>query len=361
MQRINHSELPKYLQVTERLRHEIKAGQWKPGDRLPGYGEAQARYATTKNTLEKAHRQLEKDGLIRRVNGLGVFVAEPRKRPLTGMIGVVHVPTPPRGQHTREGQNSYQAHLMQGIKDEAHHAGMEVLLLNSRPSAGWERVDGVLGHGDAARYIRAMGLDIPAVSMMHVVEGGPSVVANDRAGARLATEHLLSLGHRRIAYLLDLSPGNPLSKERLAGYQNALRAARIKPKREWIGVLENWGTMLLRGHNSMSRWLENGWHETGCTALLVQNDRAAIGAMETLREAGLKVPRDISVVGFDSTDECEIVRPALTSVHVPLEDIGARAANMLLRLIQEETVETEPMMLPVELQVRESTAAPAKT
>jgi DNA-binding LacI/PurR family transcriptional regulator len=361
MQSTLHTHLPKYIQVAEQIRDEIKSGKLQPGDRLPGYSEAASKYATTKNTLEKAHRQLEQDGTIRRVNGIGIFVAEPTQRTLTGMIGVVHVPTEAQNPALRDSaHNSYQAHLMHGIRETMQQAGVEVLLLQAKPSLGWEKVDGILAHGDAAGIIEANGLNIPMVSMMHRVDGIPSVTTDDANGARQATEHLLALGHRRIGYMIDASVGNPLSQQRLTGYREALKNAGIKPLPQWVGELWNCGPMMQRGHASMQRWFEKGWDKLGCTALLVQNDRAAIGAMEALRQTGLEVPKDVSVVGFDSTEECDIVQPRLTSVHVPLDEIGAQAAQLLLKLIREVSSEKRDIILPVDLQVRESTEPPKK-
>jgi DNA-binding LacI/PurR family transcriptional regulator len=202
--------------------------------------------------------------------------------------------------------------------------------------------------------------------MMHTVEDVPSVVADDHSGARQAVEYLISLGHKSIAYLTDTSAGNPLSRQRLAGYHEALRAAGIHPSRAWIAQLKNYGPMHKRGLLSMRQWLRRGFQELGCTALLVQNDLAAIGAMEALREAGIRVPEQLSVIGFDSTDECELVTPQLTSVRVPLEEIGARATELLLsqisqRQIQEKEVRLSPVIFPTRLEVRQSTAPPIHT
>lgn len=280
------------------------------------------------------------------------------KRAHTGLIGCVCVSPLEDGAKT---PLPYEAHLLHGIREEARQRGRDVLLLPPTPSSGWERVDGLLVHGKSATpVLERLGVDIPVVSMMDEMDGIPSVVPANQDGARQAVEHLLELGHRRIAYMVHVE-GTPAIELRLEGYREALRARGITPRPEWIGELINLGPMILRGHHSMAYWLENGWKKLGCTALMVQNDRAAIGVTTALRQAGRRVPEDVSVVGFDSTDECEITAPRLTSIEVPLEEIGARAVGLLIGLIEKERDADAPqtITLPTRLQVRDSTCPPA--
>jgi LacI family transcriptional regulator len=233
------------------------------------------------------------------------------------------------------------------------------LLLQDAPSSGWQRVDGLLIHGRDPRAIsERMGGEIPIVSLMTKAPAINSVSTDDRAGARLATEYLLELGHRQIAYLIYTGQGASILNDRLRGYQEALSEKNIEPHKSWVGELQNYGPMVKRGYLSMQHWLQNGWAELGCTALLVQNDRAAIGAMAALREAGVRVPQDLSVVGFDSTDECDLTVPSLTSVRVPLEELGAQAAALLIAQIENGKSVLQNIILPTQLQVRDSTAPP---
>src|SRR5690606_19753497 len=134
-------------------------------------------------------------------------------------------------------------------------------------------------------------------------------------------------------YLLDAGKNNVTIQHRREGYRAALCEAGIEPRHEWERLLWNWGEFVLRGRRGMKDWFADGFSKTGITALLVQNDRAAIGAIQALQQAGLRVPHDVSVVGFDSTDECELSSPRLTSVHVPLAEIGNAAVEMLMQQI----------------------------
>jgi len=109
----------------------------------------------------------------------------------------------------------------------------------------------------------------------------------------------------------------------------------------------------------MREWLRNDWHDSGCTAILVQNEVAAIGVMQILQEEGIKVPQDVSVMGIDGTELCDLVTPRLTAVALPLEQIGIRAMDVLNRQIAGEDLAAESIMLPVSLLPGESVARPA--
>ena len=237
----------------------------------------------------------------------------------------------------------------------AQREGQELIILDQKPSSGWEKVDGMIGHGVPPELRATM----PFVSLMQGPPGANSILAEEEAGIRQATEYLLSLGHRKIGFLVN-EISEP-AQRRVASYRATLAAAGIQPRPEWQSLLWDWGPMEESGRRGMAQWLAEGFLTLGITALLVQNDRAAMGAMQTLLEAGIRIPEDISIVGFDGTDECDIVFPRLTSVKVPLESIGERAVELLLRQIRKPNVEPETVLYPVELRVRASTAPPRKS
>ena len=112
-----------------------------------------------------------------------------------------------------------------------------------------------------------------------------------------------------------------------------------------------------QGRKSMSEWLKEDWAKLNCTALLVQNDFIAMGALAVLKDAGYKVPDDVSVVGFDGLDVCDMISPTLTTVEVPLRQIGSTALELLLRQLRNEESERH-IELPTKLMVKESTAPP---
>lgn len=275
------------------------------------------------------------------------------RRAQHGMIGLL-----PMAQGSDD--LPYYAHLQQGVLRAAHLADFDVLTLNPTPSAGWERVDGLIVHGevDDERFSQ-MALPMPYVGLMQNRRDRWGVSADGADGTRRAVQHLLELGHRNIGFLG--SPEVATVNQRIHAYRKALTAGgfAVNPLHQWI--LWDHGPMEKSGRFSMESWLQSNFHELKLTALLVQNDRAAIGAMSVLQKAGYRVPDDISVIGFDSTDECELSTPRLTSVRVPLELIGAKAVELLLMQIREGEEELEPqnLMLPVDLEIRDSCAAAA--
>jgi DNA-binding LacI/PurR family transcriptional regulator len=348
---------PKYRILTERLRKQVTGGELKPGDRMPSFAEMSDRFGATPTTVSRVYHQLEREGLIIREPGRGTFVALTQQR-THGVIGVL-------GMSLQDDNVPYFSYQMSGLRQVAAAAGRELLLLGeTTPSIGWEKLEGVISDGFSAKMLRRLPPGMPCVSCVYPVEEVASVVANDYLGARSATEHLLQLGHRRIGYLIS-DTTHPISQRRLAGYKAALWEAGIEPQSSWVRDLDcpslsgkEAGTLGYDdvGRRRMQEWLGENWSDVGCTALLTQNDDTAIGAIGALREAGLRVPDDVSVIGYDGTKLADYFTPRLTTVEVPLREIGRRGMERLLALIEGRDTSTENEILPVRLKVGRSTA-----
>jgi LacI family transcriptional regulator len=184
-------------------------------------------------------------------------------------------------------------------------------------------------------------------------EGIPSVTAAHASGAKSATEHLLSHGHRRIGVITG-AEGWVATEERRNGYHAGLAAAGVVPD-PTLEVVSNW--MISGGYEAGSALLEL---PDPPTAIFAFNDNLAIGAMRAARARGLRVPEDLSIVGFDDTEEAAIVTPALTTVRQPLAEMGRMAVSLLVRLLDKQRVEALRVELATRLVVRESTAGPAR-
>lgn len=179
----------------------------------------------------------------------------------------------------------------------------------------------------------------------------PTVSAAHSSGASEAIEHLLSLGHRRIAAITG-PRGWIATEERLRGYRGALAAAGIMPD----PALEIEADFLTRGgHDAAERLLAG---DDPPTAIFAFNDMLAIGAMQAARHRGLRVPEDLSVIGFDDTFEASIVTPTLTTVRQSLAEMGRMAVALLVRLLQHQRIDALHIELETKLIVRESTAPP---
>jgi len=193
---------------------------------------------------------------------------------------------------------------------------------------------------------------IPFVSIGQRPEETVHYVDVDNAGgARMATEHLIRLGHRRIATITGRLDG-VAGRDRLRGYRQALEGRRI-PVQDRL-IVE--GDFTEGGGAAAARQLLSA----SPTAIFAASDLMAIGALKALRDAGLHVPQDVALVGFDDVPVASVIEPALTTVRQPIERLGAMAVEIVLDILHnEQDVEssTHRIVLPTELVVRASCGA----
>jgi LacI family transcriptional regulator len=195
---------------------------------------------------------------------------------------------------------------------------------------------------------------IPTVVLEHDHPDSHCIAIDDLKGGRLATRHLLELGHRRIG-LIKREPSSALSYLRAVGYAEVLEEGGILP--DPTLVIES-KAGLAGGYESMQQLLAL---LNPPTAVFTHNDVLAMGAMRAVQNAGLVVPDDISVVGYDDTASSAYLNPPLTTVKFPVAEMGRRAGQIILELAREEGgPPMQTLTLPVELIVRSSTAPPPK-
>ena len=351
------SNQPKYQELAELYREQITSGQLNAGDRLPSFSELRAQHGLYPVTVEKFYALLEQEGLVVREQGRGTFVSDNRCR-RGEAIGFLS---------TRFGSHRWQpywTHLLDGIQRELSEAGLHLTLLEGTvEKIKWETIGGVIvtemREESLTASLRRLPPGIACVSLLNIAAGCTSISSDDGAGIKQAVKYLVEQGHRRIGYLAR--HGQEIVEKRLTSYRAALRLAAIEPQTLWVREME-----LQRGQHyvdggreAMTAWLHDGWAKTGCTALLVQNDEAAIGAMEALNAVGLRVPADVSVVGFDGIDVASYLRPRLATVEVPLQEIGRRGATILLRQMDEGQQREETIALPTRFRSGGTIAPPA--
>lgn len=356
------TEKPKYVQLADHFRQLISTGDLKVGQRLPSYAEMYRQFGVATATAQGVFQLLEQEGLIERRPGSGIYVSEP-KRNRTGNIGYVG------GIGYQTPKVPFHQLLMEGMQQAVGHQRQHLLYLGR--DGDWEasscdKIDGLIlcNIENAQPILESLPDGLPVVSVLTIVEGITSVGVDDYRGSQLAVRYLLDHGHRRIACLMEESPSE--SRRRYSGYRDALLAAGITAEPGWsrltpsingeapvppLQPYREWA----RQH--MQQWMEGGWHDLDCTAILVQNEMAAIGVTQVLQEQGLRVPTDISVLCFDGTEVCDLVTPSLTAISMPLAEIGARAVEILSRQIKGETSPPEAVMLPLTLQPRQSVAS----
>ncbi len=180
-------------------------------------------------------------------------------------------------------------------------------------------------------------------------EGANSVALDDVAAARLATQHLLGLGHRRIG-LITGPMAEDCSQDRLAGYEQALAAAGIAPDPDLM-VHGDWHAS--SGYQALVTWSAQG---RAPQAVFAQNDQMAVGVLRAARELGLDLPAQLSVIGVDDIPLAAYFNPPLTTVRQDFAAIGRQAAALLVSTIEQPTPTRRHVLMPATLVERGSTA-----
>jgi len=216
-------------------------------------------------------------------------------------------------------------------------------------------VEGVIVFGfqrDELNFDELIDSGIPTVFIdLDVIGPRAGYISSDnRAGTRSAVRHLAEIGHRRIALISDL-PDSYVGRLRLEGYREGMKEAGLEVREDQIACGDY---SRESGYRAMQSLLAASPLPT---AVVCCSDYGAIGAMEAIREAGLSVPGDVSVVGFDDLEIARNVSPALTTVRQDTRAIGRRSIEMLDAMIREEHP-APAVIIPTELVVR-GTSAPA--
>lgn len=260
--------------------------------------------------------------------------------------------------------NPYFAELAGSIESAALAAGYRLILGNSMDSAETEKthisalldhqVDGlILAPAVATKAVSVNGT-LPLVLVDRSLDGTAAdlVTSDNREGGRLAAQHLVALGHRRIA-VISGPTHLTVAEQRMAGFLEGLGTADISVPEDLIvrGDFD-----FDSGERSLSQLRSVA---SDITAILASSDQQAIGALRACMDAGLAVPADVSIVGFDDIPLARLVNPRLTTVTQSVAGLGARAVELVLRRGEATTARRRrQVVLPVSLTVRESTAPP---
>lgn len=311
------------------------------------------------------------------VNGTGSISTRTRQRVLRAIDELNYRPDPiARSMRTRQTRligllvlditNPVHSVIAEAVESAAHANGYKVILYNVSNSPEREResleavaeglVDGlvIVNSVDRERTLRFLAEE-EILSVLIDCQSDFSVptvmVDNVRAGY-VATEHLIRLGHRRIAHISGSAP-MIISQQRLEGYRRALADHGLTYERVVYLMKASWDWDFASGYRAMRELLEGDPRPTGVFAA---SDQMAIGAYRAIVEAGLRIPQDISVVGFDDIEAAAYATPPLTTIRQPFTDMAASAVATLLRLMDGQRAEETLHILPFELVVRGSTA-----
>jgi LacI family transcriptional regulator, repressor for deo operon, udp, cdd, tsx, nupC, and nupG len=263
-----------------------------------------------------------------------------------------------------DASNTFFSQVLRGISDTLHQHGYSLVIADTANDPARERdhaefirggrVDGVLLLNGRLLPSPAgkRGHAVPTVSLCERIPGSrlPHVETANREAARAMTEHLLTLGHRRIGYLCG-PPANILEHDRFAGYGDALAAAGIAldPQLVLAGDFT-----IAAGEAAAGTYLALARLPD---AVFACNDAMAMGLIRGFTAAGVAVPAEISIAGFDDIEFAAAYNPALTTVRQSRGEIGARAAAMLVDLMQGNKVASREIRLSAEVVMRDSTRA----
>ncbi|PYI56356.1 GntR family transcriptional regulator [Paenibacillus flagellatus] len=362
---------PLYSLIVDELKAQISSGVYKPEDQLPTEAELSARYGVSRITTRRALEELERDGFIYRVKGSGSFVksisraqAENRTDGTGKMISLILPSEDDRGTmgyirgasdwlnangyYLSVHQSDYDSQKERDLLETLTRSGIAAIILYPR--------------NDQTNYdiLHRLCLDeYPIVTIDKYFDSLPlgAVVSDNFGGAYKSVSRLIELGHRKIAFLSAVSIESTSSvRDRYFGYCKALKdhgipvdsryiQLNMKAVREEIGVDKFYAQLL------------DSYRSEGVTAVQTENDLIAANLLNRCLDAGIRVPADISIIGFDNNPVTQHVIVPLTTVEQHFYEIGRRAAEIVVNWLERGKTAPGRVLVPVELVERGTAGA----
>lgn len=236
------------------------------------------------------------------------------------------------------------------IRSVREHASEVVPLLRAAALDGVILAPPVSDHPVVLDALDAVQLPFVRIAPTTMLDRGPNIVLDDVEAARTIAEHVIAMGHRHIG-IIKGNPSHPSSVARTLGYTQALVSAKIELRRDWV---EQGFYSFASGYGAAQRMLALPERPT---AILVQNDEMAVGALMAARELGYALPEQLSIVGFDDSEVSRIAWPRLTTIRQPVYDMAVSAVDVLIRQLQGEPADAQTAHR-FELLVRDSVGPP---
>jgi DNA-binding LacI/PurR family transcriptional regulator len=350
-----------FEQVKELLRTNILSGRYKADALIPDERSLATELRISRMTVRRAILELTGEGLLTRIRGRGTFVRgsfAPQRKKQRGSVALV------TGFNRLAPNTFFYYRLMQGIYEGAEREGISLILrqLTTRDEnyvAALRRDSSlkgliVVGVDDVNFIQRLTDIKMPTV-LVDTVPPDPPLFdeVNHRCESSVCTavRSLLHLGHRRIGLLTIENPGQ-FTRERESGYRNALQSYNVPVRDEFIYRV-NFSEPAAYGE--ARKMLQSPDRPT---ALFCIADELALAAIAAAKDHGLKVPRDLSVIGYG--DMGHFSSPALSTVRIPVEQMGLAAAQMLSRRFDNPCAPMERMLLDTEFVTRASCDCPGQ-
>ncbi len=342
---------PKYQAVADALRRDIAAGVYQDGETLLTEAELKIRFGVSRQTVRQAIALLESDGLVIRRRGSGTYVSHgPRKRTGVVQVGVITTyitdyifPSIVRGIESVLSTEN----CMMSLSATYNHTSRERVLLERFLESP---VDGLIIEGtktalpnpNIALYEKLWERNIPFLfinGFYPQLHHSTHVVTDDEAGGRLAVESLAAKGHTRIAGIFKSD--DMQGHLRYQGFSAALQGLGLPVRDENICWFTTENKLTFLGEGTGKAFLSR--LRGHVDALVCYNDEIALRLMDALKEAGLSVPEDVSLISFDNSAYAGICTPRLSSLSHPKDEFGRIAASKLLKMISGEK-ETSSVM-----------------
>jgi len=355
--------VPKYLQLKREILSWIHSGELQPNDKIPTENDIAKLFQVSRHTVRQTLGELEKEGWLNKVQGRGTFVSKPEssKRTELKIIGILTTyisdyifPHIVRGAEETLRQKGYRL-LLSSTDNNKNKERESLEMLITQPLSGLiiEPTKSAQGNPHLEYYLTLNNLNIPflMINERYSEMSCPTIKVDDEEGGYVATEHLLHLGHKKIIGFFksdDLQGVN-----RLKGFIRAHQNNRIPldPNAVVTYATEE------KDSKPMEKALQSlEIEEYRPTAFICYNDELAINLLEVIRQKGLSVPDDISIVSFDDSPLAVATEVKLTTLSHPKVEMGRKAAEILLEMIEGKSMEpNEDVIYKPELVVRTST------
>ncbi len=353
--------IPKYIQISEYFKDQIKSGKILSGDKLLSESEIIEKFKVSRHTVRQALMNLEKEGFIYKEQGRGAFCCYKEKKNEKKTIAVI----------TTYISNYIFPSIISGIEEVLSSSGYELTLFNTNNNKEkeGEYLNRIINSDVAGLIVEPTMSALSNINLPYYQElkkrnlpfiminakydeiDPPFVIIDDVEGGYTLTKYLIQIGHKEIAGIFKCDDLQGV--KRLEGYAKALKESGIELKEEYICRYTT-GEEEFRPYEFTSNLLRRSQKPT---AVVCYNDQIAFCVLQSVRDAGITVPGDISIVGYDDSDIATATETKLTTIVHPKVEMGKRAARFLINIIEKK--EEKPFYIyQPELIVRNSSASP---
>jgi len=346
---------PKYQQVREILREEIRKRKIKPGDRIPSEERIAEKYKVSLGTVRQAMAELVNEGLIYKEQGKGTFVTE-KKKEKTFIIGLL----------LTDIGNPFFSQLARSIQEKAHLLKYSVVYYNTNEQFSREvesiemlikrRVDGVIlvsilkkkQEEELIQKLRENDISFVYLDRYLNKPASDYIITDNFSGVRQGMEYLISLGHKRIG-CISAQPYARM-KQRVKAYEKIVKEYNLVTEDSLIQISDLFDDK--GGYDAANKLFSI---KNRPTAIFATNDIIAIGAYKAAKERGIKIPQDLSLIGFDNIETSSHIEVPLTTISQPINKMGKMAVEVLVERIEKENSEKlQKIVLEPKLVIRES-------